>query len=39
MTMEVEEESNPNINNGLPVVRQFSTITRSNECESLFFLV
>jgi hypothetical protein len=26
---EIEEESNPNVNNGLPVVRNFSGITRN----------
>ena len=36
---EVEEESNPNVNNGLPQVRYFRDITRSvAESEQFFFL-
>lgn len=36
---EVEEESNPNVNNGLPRVRYFQDITRNvKEVEQFFFL-
>jgi hypothetical protein len=37
--MEIEEESNPNVNNGLPPVKYFSNVTRSSECDSQFMLV
>jgi hypothetical protein len=31
---EIEEESNPNINNGLPIVKNFQDVTRAaNECD------
>ena len=37
---EIEEESNPYVNNGLPVVRSFSGITRNQqEAEQYFFLI
>ena len=36
---EVEEESNPNVNNGLPRVRYFQDISRNvSEVEQFFFL-
>lgn len=36
---EIEEESYPNINNGLPVIKSFDNVTRSsNECDQLFVL-
>lgn len=36
---EVEEESNPNVNNGLPRVRYFQDINRSvSEAEQFFFM-
>ena len=37
---EVEEESNPNVNNGLPKVRYFQDITRNvSEVDQSFFLM
>lgn len=36
---EVEEESNPNVNNGLPRVRYFQDINRNiNEADKYFFI-
>lgn len=36
---EIEEESNPNINNGLPIVKNFADITRSSSDSDKVFLL
>ena len=39
MLPEVEEEELPYVNNGLPLIKRFSEVTRaSSECDNLFFL-
>ena len=36
---EIEEESNPNINNGLPLCRNFADVSRSStDCDELLLL-
>ena len=36
---EIEEESNPNINNGLPLCKTFADVTRSStDCDELLLL-
>jgi hypothetical protein len=37
---EIEEESNPFINNGLPLIKTFADVTRSSsECDQLLLLL
>lgn len=39
MLTEIEEESNPNVNNGLPQIKSFADVTRAkDECDQLFLL-